>query len=79
VKEFSYVATSNTVWTCANCNCYITSEESTGWFDQNGKPVSIFTPSSRYWAPGSKPPMTTAVYCRVECVPKANNENPVGL
>lgn len=93
MNEFSYVSPIDVLWNCAKCMAIVKSEETPGWM-QNGKAVSIFTPISRYWLPGSKPGMTTGIFCSPECAgtkvgprdhlaldstQKANNENPQGL
>ncbi len=64
-KEFAYISTQNTVWTCVTCGCYITSEPTE--YDVDGNRVILYTQASRYWKAGSQPGATTGVYCQAKC------------
>lgn len=86
--EIYYESPYNIDWQCTVCRKNIPAEPNQAI--QDGKIVTVYTPSSRYWNPATKPGITNGIFCGPECskihlditqklFPSTNNELPEGL
>jgi hypothetical protein len=66
VEEFCYVSQTNKIWECVKCKKEVSSESSIS-HGPGGRPVTLYTPASRYWLPAIKLFHTAGVFCSVEC------------